>query len=219
MKTAERIAAALVLVPDQPSGRIGWDFSPRIGFKPKFRYKMSGEWKHRLREGLKLAAEIYFAAGAEWVAFSSEIFPALTSVDEIGRLDSFPLKPGVTSLISAHVQGTCRMGLEPGTSVVNQDLRLHTHGSVYVVDASVMPTSASHAYHDPDHDDGRPRRPPDARAPGLSPRSAGPKPRSAQPTSSCSASSMALGKCQDRPAQRARQVSKEGSSECPYAAE
>jgi len=143
MTEADRIGAGLVLVPDQPSGRMNWDFSPRRGFQAKIKYKTTGEWKRRLRAGLKLAAEVYFAAGARWVSFASEIFPRLESPDELGRLDSFPVKPGVTSLISAHVQGTCRMGLGPGTSVVDQQHRLHTQPNIYVVDASVMPTSSS----------------------------------------------------------------------------
>jgi len=143
MAEAERIGGALVLVPDQPSGRIGWNFSPKRGFHAKIRYQSSGEWRDRLRKGLRLAAEIYFAAGAQWVAFGSEVFHPLASADDLARIESFPLKPGVTSLISAHVQGTCRMGLDSNSSVVDQEHRLHTHPNIYVVDASVMPTSAS----------------------------------------------------------------------------
>jgi choline dehydrogenase-like flavoprotein len=143
MAEAERIGGALVLVPDQPSGRLGWNFSPKRGYHAKIRYQPTGEWHERLRRGLRLAAEIYFAAGAAWVAFGSEIFQPLTGPDDLPRIESFPLKPGVTSLISAHVQGTCRMGLSSSNSVVGQDHRLHTHPNIYVVDASVMPTSAS----------------------------------------------------------------------------
>jgi len=143
MATAERIAASLVLVPDQPSGRMGWEYSPKRGFAPTIHYQMSAEWKDRLRRGMRLAAELYFAAGAEWVQFASEIFPPLHHADDLDRLDSFPVKPGTTSFVSAHVQGTCRMGLDARTSVVDQDHRLHTMDNVYVVDASVMPTSAS----------------------------------------------------------------------------
>lgn len=143
MLSADRIAAALVLVPDQPSGRMTWDFSKKHGFLPKIHYKLSEEWKARMRAGLRTAAELYFEAGAEWVAFSSSELPILRDADELDRIDSFAFTPGATNLISAHVQGTCRMGLDARTSVVDQDHRLHTIKNVYIVDASVMPTTAS----------------------------------------------------------------------------
>ena len=47
------------------------------------------------------------------------------------------------SFISAHNQGTCRMGSSRDNSVVDQNLRLHTGDNIYVIDASVMPSSAS----------------------------------------------------------------------------
>ena len=36
-----------------------------------------------------------------------------------------------------------RLGLSPDSSVVNQDLELHTLENIYVVDGSIMPTTAS----------------------------------------------------------------------------
>ncbi len=40
-----------------------------------------------------------------------------------------------------HPMGTCRMGLDPATSVTDPQGRLHGHPSVYVADASVFPSS------------------------------------------------------------------------------
>lgn len=143
MLEVERVAGALVLVPDQPSGHMTWEFSKKYGFMPKVRYELGEEWKERMRSGLRKTAELYFEAGARWVAFSCSDFPILTGPDDLDRIDDFPFTPGATNLISAHVQGTCRMGLDARTSVVDQDHRLHTVKNIYVVDASVMPTSSS----------------------------------------------------------------------------
>ena len=43
----------------------------------------------------------------------------------------------------SHQCGTARMGADPTTSVVNPDCRAHDHGNLFIVDASVLPTSAA----------------------------------------------------------------------------
>jgi len=42
---------------------------------------------------------------------------------------------------STHVFGTCRMGLDPNQSVVNADCRSHRWQNLYILDASVFPSS------------------------------------------------------------------------------
>jgi choline dehydrogenase-like flavoprotein len=71
------------------------------------------------------------------------VFPALASPDQLAKVDQFPIAPGYSSFTSAHNQGTCRMGLTAATSVVDQNLKVHGLDNVYVMDGSVMPTSAS----------------------------------------------------------------------------
>lgn len=41
---------------------------------------------------------------------------------------------------AGHIMGTCRMGDDPRTSVVDADLRLHGHGNCFVLGSSVFPT-------------------------------------------------------------------------------
>jgi choline dehydrogenase-like flavoprotein len=55
-----------------------------------------------------------------------------TLVEEYGTADYFS---------STHVFGTCRMGKDPRTSVVDADLRVHGLDNVHVCDASVFPSS------------------------------------------------------------------------------
>lgn len=43
----------------------------------------------------------------------------------------------------SHQCGTARMGNDPGTSVVDADLKTHDLDNLYIVDASVLPTSAA----------------------------------------------------------------------------
>jgi choline dehydrogenase-like flavoprotein len=87
--------------------------------------------------------QLLLEAGARAVIFGNQAMPVVKSTDELSKVEQFPLAPGLVTLISAHNQGTCRMGLTPETSVVDQDLKVHGLDNVYVMDASVMPTSAS----------------------------------------------------------------------------
>ena len=43
----------------------------------------------------------------------------------------------------SHQCGTARMGADPATSVVDPDCRAHDHPNLFIVDASVLPTSAA----------------------------------------------------------------------------
>jgi len=132
-----------LLVPDQPSGSVSYQWTEDGRVLPKIDYVMSEEWKQRLVRGMKKLGELLFAAGAREVCFSNQAFPTLTSPDKLAQVEQFPIEPGLANFISAHNQGTCRMGSSKDNSVVDQNLRLHTDDNIYVMDASVMPTSAS----------------------------------------------------------------------------
>jgi choline dehydrogenase-like flavoprotein len=142
MARARHAALALLLVPDAPSGALSFSRGPG-GFAVAIDYAMQAEWIARLRRGLRAAAEASFAVGAEEVRFGSDVFAPLRSADELDRALDFPIRSGVTHFLSAHVQGSCRMGTDPGTSVVDLDHRVHGVPGLYVIDASVFPTSAS----------------------------------------------------------------------------
>ena len=110
---------------------------------PKIDYVMTAEWKQRLVRGMKKAGELLFAAGAREIAFANQAFPLVTGPDQLANCDKMPIEPGLATFVSAHNQGTCRMGSSKDNSVVDQSLRLHTGDNIYVMDASIMPTSAS----------------------------------------------------------------------------
>jgi len=132
-----------LLVPDQPSGEVSYQWTDDGRVVPKIDYVMTAEWKQRLVRGAKKVGELLFAAGAREVAFANQAFPPITSPDKLASCDAMPIEPGIATFVSAHNQGTCRMGSSRQNSVVDQNLRLHTGDNIYVMDASVMPTSAS----------------------------------------------------------------------------
>jgi choline dehydrogenase-like flavoprotein len=138
-----QMSVTQLLVPDQPSGEISYQFSEDGRVLPKIDYVIQDEWKQRLKLGMRKLGQLLFESGAKEVAYAHQTFPVLKSPDELSKLEQFPIGPGLTVFNSAHNQGTCRMGLKADTSVVNQDLKVHGLDNLYVMDASVMPTSAS----------------------------------------------------------------------------
>ena len=131
-------AAALCLVPDRPSGRVVWE-----GKRPTIEYTPTAEYTHRLREALKTAARIYLAAGAETVMPPAVDAPQIRTEADVALIDGMPLRSCDLSMISAHPQGSCRMGPDPATSVVGMDFRVHGTNGVFVCDASLFPTTSS----------------------------------------------------------------------------
>lgn len=139
MRNFNRVAAALLLVPDTPSGRVTVDGRGR----PVISYTISEPVRTRLREGMRRAAEIYLEAGASAVNLPFEELAPIRSKKDLRVIDRLPIEANRLSLLSAHPQGTCRMGEDPKTSVVNSMGECHDVKNLFVCDASVFPTSAS----------------------------------------------------------------------------
>jgi len=132
-------SACLCLVPDPPSGRVTAD---RHG-RPRIRYTLAPQVESTLREAATTAARCWLAAGAELVAMPFPSAGPVRSEAELQRFATAPIRPAASPLISAHPQGTCRMGPDPSTSVVGLDHRVHGTANLYVLDASIFPTTAS----------------------------------------------------------------------------
>lgn len=104
-------------------------------------YSMTTADVKRLRKGLKILAEIMAAAGAEAFLPGIHGLPLRLTRDQIRLLDEAPLDPRCYTTVATHLFGTCRMGENPNTSVVNPDFELHETRGVYVLDSSVFPTN------------------------------------------------------------------------------
>ena len=129
----------LVLVPDRPSGEVSVN---KYG-RPVISYTFTDEYKGRLMAGTKEAVKIYFAAGAKKVMLAYTEPTILEDVSGLDIIDKKGIEPASVALISAHQYGTCRMGEDPKTSVVNSYGRSHDVGNLFIVDASTNPSSSS----------------------------------------------------------------------------
>ena len=97
--------------------------------------------RRRLIEGLRLCAEVFFAAGA-LEAFPGRIgYPRITSPAGIAEALPLDLPASHLNLYASHPMGTCRMGGEPSQSVVDPRGRVWGWANLSVADASIFPSS------------------------------------------------------------------------------
>jgi choline dehydrogenase-like flavoprotein len=95
----------------------------------------------QVRRGLGILARVYFAAGAREVHLPVPGSAPLRSVDEVARFERAPLAARQVDLTAYHPLGTCRMGVDPATSVVDASHQVHEVPGLFLCDGSVMPSS------------------------------------------------------------------------------
>ncbi|MBI2570857.1 MAG: GMC family oxidoreductase [Candidatus Schekmanbacteria bacterium] len=139
MSQFRRVAAMVALVPDRPSGEV----APGDDGEAVIRYCPTEEYLGRLRAGMKAAARVFLEDGAGGIVVPCEDTPPLRSVRDLDAIDKLVPEPGRMRLLSAHPQGTCRLGASPATSVVNEDLESHFVRNLFVIDASIFPSTSS----------------------------------------------------------------------------
>lgn len=120
------VEAAIEQLPD-PNNTVTLDPDLRDHFgdpAPKITYGFGAYEKAALAEATRLATEILVAVGAE----------------DIEKEESEDKKDHG---FAGHPMGTCRMGDDPRTSVVDRDLRAHEVPNLFVVGASTFVTASS----------------------------------------------------------------------------
>lgn len=140
MALYDRMAAALVLVPDEPTGSVRVGESPG---RPVVDYPHAESHKQRLREGVKLAARIYFAAGARRVMLPTVPPVVFDGEADLARADSLRFQPATAAMVSAHQQGAVRFSPSAKSGASDPDGQVYGTRGIYVFDTSGFPTSAS----------------------------------------------------------------------------
>jgi hypothetical protein len=120
----------------ETAGRIGTDLLGR----PEVRFTPGAQDMARLRDGLVTLARMHFAAGAREVIPAVHGLPYKLTQDQLSVLEEAPLDPRAYVAILSHLFGGCVMGRDAGDSVCDEQGRVHGAQSLYVADASVIPT-------------------------------------------------------------------------------
>lgn len=137
----------IILVRDSGSGRVELDDEGEVVVK----YAMHERDRRSMVEGMKFAARLMHAAGALHLhSLHAEIVDADLSRGGNGKalakfdaeIDRRGIEPNRFVLFSAHQMGTCRMGADPHTAVVNRFGECHEVKGLYVADGSIFPSAA-----------------------------------------------------------------------------
>jgi choline dehydrogenase-like flavoprotein len=105
-------------------------------------YSLGPRDRGYLKQAIATAARLQFAAGAKKVMTLHARPTELFAPEEIdGKLAAADWGMNEIGLFSAHPLGTCRMGADPRSSVVDSVCQTHDVRGLFVIDGSVMPTS------------------------------------------------------------------------------
>jgi len=105
------------------------------------RYILDEPDMRKLRDGLAKVTRMHFAAGAREVIPGIFGLPYKIGKDEVHLVEEGPLDPRAYVAILSHLFGGCPMSSDPARGVVDAHGRVHGTSGLYVVDASVIPTT------------------------------------------------------------------------------
>jgi choline dehydrogenase-like flavoprotein len=133
----KQTAAAGLIISDTGTGRV----RTTPGGGVLITYDLHPDDLRKTLQGIRLATEIYLAAGAEEVHTLLPGMPAVRSRDELATITDGRWGPADLKLSAYHPMGTCRMGKDPRASVVDEHGQSHDLPGLVITDASVLPGS------------------------------------------------------------------------------
>ena len=133
-----RLAGSGVMISDTSTGSVR---AGRFGTPFHAFYQLSQADAVSMRFGIARLSELYLAAGARRVFTGFAPVPEVGDFQALVRLEAHAVKPTDFELLAFHPLGTCAMGADPQTSVVNFDLQCHDVDNLHIMDASVIPHS------------------------------------------------------------------------------
>lgn len=142
MESLPNQASMIVLVRDGADRNVSQgSVTVDRGGRTRIRYRLGTAERGKLLRGLDAAARMHFAAGAEEVSTLHARACRLRSPAELKAMALRPSGPNQLGVLSAHVNGTCRMGTHPETSGCTPDGERHGIPGLYVADGSLLPTA------------------------------------------------------------------------------
>jgi hypothetical protein len=137
MESYRRVATFGLMIADTSRGRV------RMGAagSPFITYNLNRTDTARMVRGIAILSELFFAAGARRVMPMVAGMDELASPGDVAALRGMKVRPGDFEVTAYHPLGTCRIGVDPKTSVLGPDHQTHEVAGLYVTDGSAVPTA------------------------------------------------------------------------------
>ncbi|WP_345070879.1 GMC family oxidoreductase N-terminal domain-containing protein, partial [Hymenobacter fastidiosus] len=142
MLNAAHLGSFIVLTRDRDGGRVSIDKQGA----PLIDYTLSDFDRASMLQGIRAAAEIHAAAGANTVYLPHGTLPTVYAKDGViqnpevlDRLPHLSWKPNQFGLYSAHQMSTCRMGGDAATHPVGPNGETYEVRNLFVADGSAFP--------------------------------------------------------------------------------
>jgi glycine/D-amino acid oxidase-like deaminating enzyme len=133
----DHLACFGVMIEDRSRGRV----RRGPGGRPLITYFVDDHDTARIKRAVEILARVYFAAGARAVFPMVHGFDELRGEADLERFRSARLHARDFELSAYHPLGSARMGVDPRSSVVDVNHRVHDTEGLFVADGSVVPSS------------------------------------------------------------------------------
>jgi len=143
MRRYRHIVPLGILLRDHESGQVRID---KCG-ESVIDYRLSPYDRAHMRKGIEAATQALEAIDVEeiiapttqWLSYRPAV--AGSRADFLRQVEATSYRPNYFGLITYHQMGSCRMGQDPQTSVVNEHNEAHEVRGLFVTDASTFPTA------------------------------------------------------------------------------
>ena len=131
MDSYKHLAIFGLMVYDESKGKV-------VGGSWPIKYTLNKKDVAKFKKGLETTAKAFFEAGAYEIFLPLHNTPSIKNIE---ALDNLKICASDLDLQAFHPLGSCKMGADPKTSVVDPYGRLYGLENIYVADASIFPTS------------------------------------------------------------------------------
>lgn len=112
-----------------------------IGGSPLITYDMNEVDTKKMGRAVSTLCEIFLAAGAKRVAPMLPGFDEVRTSADLEKLRNTRFSPSEFEVTAYHPLGTCRIGVDPKTSVCRPDHETHEIESLFIADGSAVPSA------------------------------------------------------------------------------
>lgn len=137
MDRFDQVATFGFLISDESRGRVR--YTPK-GDRLIF-YSLNQNDFKKFVDAIQILCRVFFEAGARKVYPPIHNLPVLHSSADLDQINIHNLKKKDLELLSFHPLGTCCMGVDPQSSVVDSHGKVHGMENVFVSDGGIFPSS------------------------------------------------------------------------------